>query len=86
MRNLTIAFAMVAGFAGGVISSNVKTVYAQTPGDGIIRGREFVLLDPQGRKRGEWMVDFSDRGVIKMFDEKGNPIWDSAGGPRLLSK
>jgi hypothetical protein len=86
MRIITIVFAMTAGFIGGAIGSSFKTVYAQTPGEGIIHGREFVLLDAQGRKRGEWMVDSSDRGVIRMFDSKGSLIWDNGGGARLLSQ
>jgi hypothetical protein len=86
MRLLTILFAMLAGFLGSVIASGLKTVYAQTPAEAIVRGREFVLLDAQGRKRGEWVVDSSDRGVLKMFDEKGSLIWSSVGGARLLSR
>jgi len=85
MRILTIVLAMAAGFIGGTVGSSFKTVYAQTP-EGLIRGGEFVLLDAQGRTRGEWAVDSSDRGVIRMFDSKGSLIWDSAGGARLLSR
>ena len=86
MRALMIVSAVAAGFVRGAVGSGLKTVYAQTSGEGILHGREFVLLDGQGRRRGEWVVDGSNRGVLKMFDEKGSLIWSSAGGARLLSR
>jgi len=78
MRILTFVFAMVLGLIGGS--------YAQRPGQEIIRSKQFVLLDAQGHKRGEWTVDASGQGVLRMFDNAGSVIWSSAGGPRLLKE
>jgi hypothetical protein len=78
MRILTFVAAMVLGLMVGS--------YAQAPGPEIIRGRSFVLLDSEGHKRGEWFVDNSDRGVIRMFDRTGKVISSSASGISLLSR
>jgi len=77
MRILTIVVAVLAGFIGGS--------FAQSPGPEVIRGRSFVLLDGEGHKCGEWLVDESGRGALRMFDAKGTLIWSSVGGVRLLS-
>lgn len=77
MRILTFVFAVLLGVLGGT--------YAQAPGPEIIRGRSFVLLDGEGHKRGEWLVDESGRAVLRMYDAKGKLIWNSAGGVQLLS-
>jgi len=73
MRILTFVFAVVLGLIGGS--------YAQGPGPEIIRSKYFVLLDAQGRKRGEWTLDSSGQPVLRMFDAKGNVIWDTTGTP-----
>jgi hypothetical protein len=76
MRILTFVIAVVLGLIVGS--------YAQAPGPEIIRSREFVLVDGQGHKRGEWTVDSSGQAVLRMFDRTGSLSWSSAGGPRLL--
>ncbi|MGP0074809.1 MAG: hypothetical protein ACLPWF_23095 [Bryobacteraceae bacterium] len=78
MRILTFVFAVVLGLIGGS--------YAQGPGPETIRSKEFVLVDAKGRKRGEWTVDSSGQGVLRMFDNTGTVIWSSARGPRLLKQ
>lgn len=77
MRILTLVLAAVIGLMVGS--------YAQAPGPEVIRGRSFVLLDGDGHKRGEWLVDVSGRAVLRMYDAKGALIWNSAGGVQLLS-
>jgi hypothetical protein len=77
MRILTFVVAVVLGLLVGS--------YAQTPGPEVVRGRSFVLLDGEGHKRGEWLVDDSGRAVLRMYDAKGTLIWNSAGGVQLLS-
>lgn len=77
MRILTFVIAVVLGLIVGS--------YAQAPGPEVIRGRSFVLLDGEGHKRGEWVVD-NGRAVLRMFDAKGTLIWNSAGGAQLLSQ
>lgn len=74
MRILTFVFAVVLGLIGGS--------YAQGPGPEIIRSRSFVLLDGQGRKRGEWVIDSSGQSVLRTFDAQGRLTWDSIGTPR----
>ena len=76
MRILTFVFAVLLGLLGGS--------YAQGPGPEVIRSKEFVLLDGQGHKRGEWTVDASGQGVLRMYDNAGSLVWSSAGGARLL--
>lgn len=78
MRILTFVFAVLLGFLGGT--------YAQSPGPEAIRGRGFVLLDSEGHKRGEWLVDNTGRGIMRMFDRTGKVIWSSAGGVSLLNQ
>ena len=77
MRILAFVLAVALGLFVGS--------YAQAPGPEVIRGRSFVLLDGEGHKRGEWVVD-NGRGVLRMFDAKGTLIWSSAGGVRLLNQ
>ncbi len=78
MRILTFVVAVLLGLMVGS--------YAQAPAPEIIRGRSFVLVDGEGHKRGEWFVDNTGRGVLRMFDRTGAVIWSSAGGVRLLKQ
>jgi hypothetical protein len=78
MRILTFVMAAVLGLMLGS--------YAQVPGPEVIRGRSFALLDNEGHKRGEWLVDNTGRGVMRMFDRTGKVIWSSAGGVSLLGR
>ena len=81
MRILTLVFAVVLGFIGGSFAQGRG---AQAPGPEVVRGRQFILLDSAGHERGEWAVDANGRGVLRMFDSKGNVVFQSGGGPRLL--
>lgn len=78
MRILTFVAAVVLGLIVGS--------YAQAPGPEVIRARSFVLVDSEGHRRGEWLVDKSGRGVLRMFDAKGTMIWSSAPGAQLLGQ
>jgi hypothetical protein len=82
MRIATLVLAVLAGFAGGSISSHMRSVYAQDPGAEILRSREFVLMDSAGHQRGEWLIDSSGRAVLRTFDARGRLTWDSIGTPR----
>jgi hypothetical protein len=79
MRTSILFVAVLAGFAGGSVASHITSVYAQVPGVEIIRSRSFVLLDAEGRKRGEWMVNPSGQPVLRMYDAEGREIWDTTG-------
>jgi hypothetical protein len=82
---LWLASAALAAFAGSALTSHLPAVRAQvvvpqTP----ITARSFVLVDNQGRKRGELSTLPDGRPFLKFYDTQGNVVWNAAGGARLL--
>ena len=75
------------GIAGGFVGGRLSlppAVHAQAPG--VIppqraisavpmEARSFVLVDGQGRKRGELGFDRSGQPALRFFDESGKVVW-----------
>ena len=84
MRFSTLVLAVLAGLLGGAIGSHM-TVYAQETGADIIHGKNFVLLDGAGHKRGEWQMDSSGEPILRLFDAEGRVTWQTnKAGAQLI--
>ena len=91
MRNrLTLAFAMVAGFIGGMVSHVPALVHAQTPTPVApeIRAQKFLLVDENGTPRG--VFGFRSDGTPELQVRNKNPkglakiIQAEVGSPQWL--
>lgn len=96
-QKLTLALALLAGFAGGALSHYIApaVVHAQTQPPKEIRAQSFILVAPDGAILGTFSNDSHTRldgkltanPMIKLFDEKGREIWSAGGSPlRPLSQ
>ena len=75
---------VAGGFVGGRLSSP-PAVHAQArprlipplrkAPDSPLEARGFVLMDAQGRKRGELGFDRQGRPALRFFDESGKVVW-----------
>jgi hypothetical protein len=85
---LTLAVAIAAGLAGGVLSRFIAPTpaQAQTAAPKEIRAQSFVLVDQKGTAYG--LLGFSPQGrpVIKLLDAKGQTLWSTEPGLRLPSE
>jgi hypothetical protein len=87
---LTVAIAMAAGLAGGLLSRYIAPapVLAQNqpPAPKEIRAQSFVLVNQQGTAFG--FLGFSPKGepVIKLLDAQGKTLWSTEPFVRLPSE
>ena len=76
-RALMVAFVMGLLAFGASAWAIVATANSGIAGDdGLVAGSRFVLQDPQGRTRGEWLVE--DDGTTRIV------LSDRAGGQRMM--
>jgi len=72
---MTLAFALIAGFLGGLASRywSPAPVYAQgqTAPPSEMQAQKFVLVDSNGAKRGVFGFETNGSPVIEMTDDKG---------------
>jgi len=99
-QKLLITLALVAGFAGGLLSSFLAPalVHAQTQAPKEVRAQSFVLVDPDDNVLGTISNEptgFNTRvngrvvanPMIKLLDGKGRELWRAGGNPvRPLSQ
>ena len=73
---LTIAAALLAGFAGGLLSGGAAPVRAQEyAAHRDFTGSSFALMDPEGRKLGEFAVAPDGHAYLRFYDESGRVTW-----------
>jgi hypothetical protein len=72
---LTVA-AVVAGFAGGALSSGLGTVFAQERTRQITAER-FVVADANGMKRAELGLDPQGAIHLTLYNEQGRVLWSA---------
>ncbi len=80
-----LAAATLASFAGGAASNRMITAQAQQRMPDFLnsesfKGKEFLLLDETGRKRGEFSMRAGP--VLRLYDEQGRVIWRAQAGNR----
>ena len=76
-NKFTVLLAVVAGFAGGVLSryASPSPAYAQAPAfQQEVRARKFVLVDENGATRGAFGFETDGTVQIEVTDQKGQ-LW-----------
>ena len=87
---LTLAVAITAGLAGGLLSRFIAPAPALAQSQPSIpkeiRAQSFVLVNQQGTAFG--LLGFNPKGqpVIKLLDEQGKTVWTTEPGIRPLGE
>lgn len=79
---LTIPVALVAGFAGGVISRLLRPTQKLNSGPGVIRATNLALVDDRGRERAVLAL-VQGRPMLVLSDEHTLPNGDTVLRARL---
>jgi hypothetical protein len=87
VRQMSLALALAAGLAGGVVSHYIwpEPAQAQSQNPKEIRAQSFVLEDANGQMLGIFSAEAlpSGRGAggsIRLFSDRGREIWRNPSG------
>jgi hypothetical protein len=84
MKNIVIvAAAMLAGFLGGILGTQLTGASRQGHPDQVIRARSFELVDEAGRAISFWGVDNENNAVLAFGSHRPRLAPAGRGGPRL---